>query len=187
MLLYSDQILLIEALAKQLGALMVDKNKTIATAESCTGGWVAQAITQVPGSSAWFDRGFITYSNQAKKEMLGVKVGTLNKFGAVSREVVEEMARGSAKKAKTNYSIAVSGIAGPGGGDESKPVGTVWFAWCVDGVVDSSLCVLPGERRDVRAAAVTLSLQGLLVRIKRSLEQAALPQKELPAILDESQ
>ena len=125
MLLYSDQLLLIEALAKQLGVLLADKNKTIVTAESCTGGWVAQAITQVAGSSGWFDRGFITYSDRSKKEQLGVRLRTITKHGAVSREVVEEMVAGAAQKAKADFALAVSGVAGPGGGsDENFDDGT---------------------------------------------------------------
>jgi nicotinamide-nucleotide amidase len=170
MLLYTDQILLIEALATQLGALLEDKGKKVVTAESCTGGWVAQAITQVAGSSGWFDRSYVTYSNEAKREMLGVKVRSLNSDGAVSCKVVEEMALGALKKSKADFAVAISGVAGPGGGTDEKPVGTVWFAWNIAGELDSSLAVLPGERRDVRAAAVTLALQGLLVRIRKWLE-----------------
>ena len=164
MLLYSDQIMLIEALATQLGALLADKNKKIVTAESCTGGWVSQAITQVAGSSLWFDRTYVTYSNDAKRQMLGVKQRTLSKHGAVSQAVVEEMAVGALKKSEADFSVAISGIAGPDGGTEEKPVGTVWLAWNIRGEVDSSMVVLPGGRRDVRAAAVTLALQGLLIR-----------------------
>ncbi len=178
MLLYSDQIMLIEALATQLGTLLADKDKKIVTAESCTGGWVSQAITQVAGSSGWFDRSFVTYSNDAKRQMLGVKVRTLNKFGAVSQQVVEEMAAGAIKKSGADFAVAISGIAGPGGGTEDKPVGTVWLGWSIAGEVDSAMAVLPGDRRDVRAAAVTLALQGLLVRIRRWL--AALPEPEEP-------
>jgi len=190
MLLYSDQVLLIEALASQLGLLLADKNKKIATAESCTGGWVAEAITQVAGSSEWFDRGFVTYSNDSKKQMLGVKLRTLNQQGAVSQKAVEEMAVGALKKSKAQFSVAISGIAGPSGGTDEKPVGTVWLAWNIEGVVDSSLAMLPGERRDVRAAAVTLALQGLLVRLRKcpALGKAAQEKtKELPDLLDGSQ
>ena len=133
MLLYSDQVLLIEALATQLGALLTDQDKKIVTVESCTGGWVSQAITQVAGSSGWFDRAYISYSNQAKRDMLGVKVRTLNKYGAVSRAVVEEMAAGALKKSGADFSVAISGIAGPDGGTDDKPVGTVWLAWHVGG------------------------------------------------------
>lgn len=194
MLLYSDQIMLIEALATQLGALLADKNKKIVTAESCTGGWVAQAITQVPGSSLWFDRSFVTYSNDAKRQMLGVKLRTLNRSGAVSREVVEEMTIGALKKSAADFSVAISGIAGPDGGTEEKPVGTVWFAWNIAGEVDSSMALLPGSRRDVRAAAVTLALQGLLVRIRKWLADhpgvvtgTGSAEKELTQLLDESE
>ncbi|WP_290583523.1 CinA family protein [Ketobacter sp.] len=194
MLLYSDQIMLIEALATQLGALLADKNKKIVTAESCTGGWVAQAITQVPGSSLWFDRSFVTYSNDAKRQMLGVKLRTLNRSGAVSREVVEEMASGALKKSAADFSVAISGIAGPDGGTEEKPVGTVWFAWDIAGEVDSSMALLPGSRRDVRAAAVTLALQGLLVRIRKWLADhpgavsgTGFAEKELTQLLDDSE
>lgn len=187
MLLYNDQVMLIEAMATQLGALLADQNKKVVTAESCTGGWVSQAITQVAGSSGWFDRAYVTYSNDAKREMLSVKQRTLTKFGAVSRETVEEMAIGALKKSSADFAVAISGIAGPDGGTEEKPVGTVWLAWNIAGEVESSLAVLPGCRRDVRAAAVTLALQGLLVRIRKSLqEQAAIAaQKELPVLLDE--
>ncbi|RLU02784.1 MAG: nicotinamide-nucleotide amidohydrolase family protein [Ketobacter sp.] len=184
--------MLIEALATQLGALLADKNKKIVTAESCTGGWVSQAITQVAGSSLWFDRTYVTYSNDAKRQMLGVKQRTLSKHGAVSQAVVEEMAVGALKKSEADFSVAISGIAGPDGGTEEKPVGTVWLAWNIKGEVDSSMVVLPGGRRDVRAAAVTLALQGLLVRIRKWLadhpgcqvvEQTV--EKELTQSLDE--
>ena len=195
MLLYSDQVLLIEALATQLGALLTDQDKKIVTAESCTGGWVSQAITQVAGSSGWFDRAYISYSNQAKRDMLGVKVRTLNKYGAVSQAVVEEMAAGALKKSGADFSVAISGIAGPDGGTDDKPVGTVWLAWDVGGQLDASLAVLPGSRRDVRAAAVTLALQGLLVRIRRWLAEQPSPaalsttaqKKELTQLLDDSE
>lgn len=191
MLLYTDQVMLIEALSKQLGALLADSGHKIATAESCTGGWVAEAITQVPGSSEWFDRGFVAYSNEAKREMLSVKVRTLNKFGAVSENTVLEMAAGAVKKSNAIFSVAISGIAGPGGGSEDRPVGTVWFAWNVDGQLDASLAQLPGERRDVRAAAVTLALQGLLVRIRNWLALQPVidiePEKDLPTLLDETE
>ena len=110
--------MLIEALATQLGALLADKNKKIVTAESCTGGWVSQAITQVAGSSLWFDRTYVTYSNDAKRQMLGVKQRTLSKHGAVSQAVVEEMAVGALKKSEADFSVAISGIAGPDGGTE---------------------------------------------------------------------
>lgn len=188
MLLYNDQIMLIEALSTQLGSLLAGQNKKIVTAESCTGGWVSQAITQVAGSSGWFDRSYVTYSNEAKREMLGVKLRTLNKYGAVSPEVVQEMAAGALKKSGAEFSVAISGIAGPDGGSDEKPVGTVWLAWNIAGKGDSSLAILPGTRRDIRAAAVTLALQGLLVRIRKWLSEQdteAESEKELPQQLDE--
>lgn len=166
MLTFSDQSLLIEALSTQLGKLLSGRGLYIVTAESCTGGWIGAALTQIPGSSAWFDRGFITYSNEAKREMLGVRAKTLNQYGAVSRQVVEEMAKGALKKSRGTFSVAVSGIAGPAGETDEKPVGTVWIGWCIQGKVDSALFCLPGDRQQVRAATVSLALQGLLVRIR---------------------
>ena len=185
MLTFSDQSLLIEALATQLGKVLTDRGLYIAAAESCTGGWVSAAITQIPGSSTWFDRGYVTYSNEAKREMLGVRAKTLDTQGAVSRAVVEEMAKGALKKSRATFSVAISGIAGPDGGSEEKPVGTVWMAWCIQGKVDSALFCLPGDRQDVRAAAVSLALQGLLVRIRDWLNLQ--PQEELPAVLEQSE
>jgi nicotinamide-nucleotide amidase len=131
-------------------------------AESCTGGGVAAALTDLAGSSAWFDRGFVTYSNQAKQEMLGVSAETLAKFGAVSRETVTEMARGALLHSGAQLSVAISGIAGPGGGTPDKPVGTVWIAWATPGLVDAVWRHLPGDRAAVRAAAVDVALHGLL-------------------------
>lgn len=187
MLLYTDQIMLIEALSKQLGTLLADTGYKVATAESCTGGWVAQSITQVEGASQWFDRGFVAYSNEAKRQMLSVKVRTLNKFGSVSEKVAQEMAFGAVKKSNANFGVAITGVAGPSGAEEDKPVGTVWLAWNIEGEVDSSRLQLPGERRDIRAAAVTLAMQGLLVRVRSWLDEKALEQKELPATLDETE
>ncbi|HVL00980.1 MAG TPA: nicotinamide-nucleotide amidase [Dongiaceae bacterium] len=166
MLTHSDQTLLIEALATQLGSLLRGRGLYVVTAESCTGGWVAESITQVAGSSGWFDRAFVTYSNDAKREMLGVRPKTLEQHGAVSKAVVEEMAKGALKRSRGTFAVAISGIAGPDGGSEEKPVGTVWLAWSIQGRVDSCQVCLPGERRDVRSAAVSLALQGLLVRIR---------------------
>ena len=116
-------------LAEQLGRILKTSEKKIATAESCTGGWIAEAITEVPGSSAWFDRGFVTYSNAAKVQMLGVRKETLEHFGAVSAEAVKEMAEGALARSEADCVCAVSGIAGPEGGTPDKPVGTVFMAW----------------------------------------------------------
>lgn len=170
MLSFSDQSLLIEALATQLGALLRDRCLYVVTAESCTGGWIAEAVTQIAGSSGWFDRGFVTYSNEAKREMLGVRPKTLDQHGAVSRAVVEEMVKGALKRSRGTFAVAVSGVAGPDGGTEDKPVGTVWLAWSIQGRVDSCQVWLPGDRRDVRSATVSLALQGLLARIRDWLD-----------------
>lgn len=152
-----------ETLARLAGALQA-RRRWLATAESCTGGGIAAALTDTPGSSAWFDRGFVTYSNEAKQDMLGVSGETLRRFGAVSRETVSEMAAGAIARSRAGLSVAVSGIAGPGGGTPEKPVGTVWIAWAHDGGVDAVCEHFPGDRAAVRAATVDAALAGLLVR-----------------------
>jgi nicotinamide-nucleotide amidase len=138
----------------------------LACAESCTGGGIAAALTDVAGSSAWFDRGFVTYSNQAKRDMLGVSAETLAQFGAVSRETVLEMATGALTHSTAQLSVAVSGIAGPGGGSVDKPVGTVWLAWASAGEVVAVCEHFDGDRAAVRAAAVDAALRGLLERVR---------------------
>jgi nicotinamide-nucleotide amidase len=153
----------LEQLARLVARRLVETGLVLATAESCTGGWVAQLLTSVPGSSAWFDRGFVTYSNASKEEMLGVSVGTLASHGAVSEETVLEMARGALANSRATISLSVSGIAGPGGGSEEKPVGTVWFAWCLAGggsVARQELFL--GDRQEVRSQAAAEALQGVL-------------------------
>jgi len=154
-----------DELAAHLGKALEGLGVLISTAESCTGGGVSAAITSVPGSSAWFDRGFVVYSNEAKRKMLAVKVTTLKKHGAVSKAVVEEMAKGAIKKSNATFSVAISGLAGPDGGTEEKPVGLVWVAWAVEGQVDATRMVFPGDRAAVRSGAVAMALQGLLVRV----------------------
>jgi nicotinamide-nucleotide amidase len=145
----------LEALAAALGAELLRRDWTLATAESCTGGWAAQAITAVAGSSAWFERGFVTYSNEAKTEMLGVRPDTLARFGAVSEETVCEMASGVLRNSHAQAAFAISGIAGPGGGSASKPVGTVCFAWATTGrPVRLATRRFDGDRRMVRIQAV---------------------------------
>jgi nicotinamide-nucleotide amidase len=111
---------------EQVAECLIQQGKMLATAESCTGGWVAKCCTDLAGSSVWFDRGFVTYSNEAKQDQLGVEAATLEKNGAVSLPVVEEMAFGALKFSRADFSIAITGIAGPGGGSAQKPVGTVW-------------------------------------------------------------
>ncbi|GHL16694.1 hypothetical protein ECZU23_51370 [Escherichia coli] len=116
-------------LSEQVGQALKARGATVTTAESCTGGWVAKVITDIAGSSAWFERGFVTYSNEAKAQMIGVREETLAQRGAVSEPVVVEMAIGALKAARADYAVSISGIAGPDGGSEEKPVGTVWFAF----------------------------------------------------------
>ena len=146
-------------LAEQLGRLLSVKNMQITAAESCTGGGIAQAITEVPGSSAWFDRGFVTYSNLAKQQMLGVSEQTLSKFGAVSDATIKEMLTGALQQSVADYAIAVSGIAGPGGGTPDKPVGTVFFGWVQKpDIIQTSRQLFSGNRQDVRSQAVVYAL-----------------------------
>jgi nicotinamide-nucleotide amidase len=150
-------------LAHIIGQKLHAKGWMLATAESCTGGWVAQVITAIPGSSAWFDRGFVTYSNQAKQDMLGVNDATLEAHGAVSEETVKEMAAGALAHSRAHISVALSGIAGPGGGSPRKPVGTVCIGWATnDSAPLSTTCRLTGDREEVRSRAVAAALRGLI-------------------------
>jgi nicotinamide-nucleotide amidase len=152
----------ITALARSLGLRCRRRRVVLATAESCTGGGVATAITRISGSAKWFDRGFVTYSNDAKHEMLGVKRATLARHGAVSEAVAREMARGALERSPADVAVAVTGIAGPTGGSRSKPVGTMWFAWAHrGGLVQTRHFRFPGNRVQVRIATVYVALQGL--------------------------
>jgi nicotinamide-nucleotide amidase len=155
-------------LAMRVGEGLLERRLMLATAESCTGGWVAQIVTSVAGSSQWFERGFVCYSNQAKSEMLGVRAETLSRYGAVSEEVVREMAEGALRYSQAQVSLAISGIAGPGGDAPGKPVGTVCLAWAVAGrVVLSRTDHFSGNRTAVRWQAVIASLTGLLGLLER--------------------
>jgi nicotinamide-nucleotide amidase len=138
---------------------------TLSTAESCTGGWIAKCCTDRAGSSDWFERGFVTYSNKAKTEMLGVDEAVLEEAGAVSREAALQMAVGAQSAAGTDVAVAVTGIAGPGGGSADKPVGSVWVAWSINGSVDAELKQFPGDREAVRRQTVVYALQGLTDRL----------------------
>ncbi|MDP2133764.1 MAG: CinA family protein [Sulfuritalea sp.] len=154
------------ALSESVGAACLQRRLLIATAESCTGGWTAQVITHTSGSSAWFERGFVTYANAAKIEMLGVRPETLAEFGAVSPETAAEMAAGALKNSNAMISLAITGIAGPTGGSPGKPVGTVCFAWCrVGEAADAETAVFAGNREAVRRQAVLHALRGLLKRL----------------------
>ena len=150
-------------IAERLGLSLKAAGLTIATAESCTGGWIAQVITDVPGSSSWFDRGFVTYSNAAKIEMLGVKPQTLEVYGAVSQETAIEMAFGALAHSHADRAIAVTGIAGPDGGTAEKPVGTVYIAWADNnGLTKALKNQFEGDRRQIRMQTVIAALEGCL-------------------------
>jgi nicotinamide-nucleotide amidase len=149
------------AQAHRLGRLLLATGYRVTAAESCTGGWIAKALTDVAGSSAWFERGYVTYSNDAKREMLAVPAATLAVHGAVSDAVVRAMAAGARAAAQADCAIAVSGVAGPGGGTPTKPVGTVWFAWETPAGVWTRHAVFDGDRENVRRQAVAMALDGL--------------------------
>lgn len=156
----------LEQLAARLGEALQARGWQLVTAESCTGGWLAQVVTAIPGSSAWFDRGFVTYSNQAKREMLGVRAETLAISGAVSGATVCEMAAGALGHSQAQVAVAISGVAGPGGGSPEKPVGRVWLAWVLSGQAPEAVTMdFPGARQAVRAQAVEAALLGLLDRL----------------------
>lgn len=135
----------------------------LVSAESCTGGWLGQVVTMVPGSSTWYERGFITYSNISKQEMLGVRYGTLEQFGAVSVQTAYEMAMGAVTNSHAQVGVSITGIAGPDGGTETKPVGTVCFAWVIkEGLAHSETHLLRGDRGTIRHQSVTIALQGVI-------------------------
>jgi nicotinamide-nucleotide amidase len=148
--------------AERRGAELKQRGLMIATAESCTGGWIAQAITAVPGSSEWFERGYVTYTYISKREMLGVRSETLGTHGAVSEETVREMALGAVERSHAQVSVAVSGTAGPSGGSPGKPVGTVCFAWAIENAVESETRHFGGDREAVRRQSVVHALTRVL-------------------------
>jgi nicotinamide-nucleotide amidase len=152
-------------LAARLGAAALARGAMIATAESCTGGLVAGAITAIAGSSTWFERGFVTYSNLAKEQQLGVAPSTIERFGAVSEETARAMAQGAVRGAAAQWAVAVTGIAGPDGGSPDKPVGTVWFAWAGPGLLETLWRQFEGDRTAVREASVRVALEGLVDRL----------------------
>ena len=153
----------LEKLAEQVGLRLIDRGEMLATAESCTRGWVAQSLTAIAGSSDWFERGFVTYSNEAKQEMLGVARETLDRHGAVSVATAQAMAQGALRRSRADWSVAITGIAGPTGGSPDKPVGTVCFGWAgPDGFTTTELCHLAGSRAEVRAQSVAYALHGVL-------------------------
>ncbi|MDR9435857.1 MAG: nicotinamide-nucleotide amidohydrolase family protein [Thiohalophilus sp.] len=161
----TDEMLL--ALAHRVSERLEPQSLSLATAESCTGGWIAKLLTDVPGCSAWFERGFVTYSNEAKQELLAVPAAVLDEDGAVSEPTVRAMAEGALRHSRADLALSVSGIAGPGGGRPDKPLGLVWFGWAqrVAGEaaqVSSEHQVYNGNRDDVRRQAVVRALEGIL-------------------------
>ena len=152
----------LEANLTQISLELLKHSHLLATAESCTGGMIAAACTDLAGSSQWFERGFVTYSNAAKVEMLGVPAALIEQEGAVSEAVARAMADGALAHSQAHVSLAVTGVAGPTGGSEAKPVGTVWFAWCVGGETHSEMQHFAGDRAAIRAATVRYALQRLL-------------------------
>jgi nicotinamide-nucleotide amidase len=149
----------------RLSAILQEKGWMLATAESCTGGLIAAACTEVSGSSTWFERGFVTYSYESKTDMLGVDSALIATHGAVSEVVARAMAFGAVRQSRAQVSVAVTGIAGPTGGTDDKPVGTVWFGFMVDGVLTSETRRFDGDRAAVRAATVQHALASLLSRL----------------------
>ncbi len=151
------------SLSERIGKALRERSLTLATAESCTGGWAAEVVTHTSGSSEWFERGFVTYSNEAKIEMLGVRPATLAAHGAVSREVAREMAAGALKNSKALISLAITGIAGPTGGSPDKPVGTVCFACCRKGEAPvAETRHYEGDRENIRKLSVIHALETVL-------------------------
>ncbi|MFA5371817.1 MAG: nicotinamide-nucleotide amidohydrolase family protein [Sideroxydans sp.] len=162
-----------DILAAQVGGALKAHGLMLATAESCTGGGVAQAITGIAGSSAWFERGFITYSNLSKQQMLGVAEATLITYGAVSEATVRAMVAGALRHSEAQVALAVSGVAGPDGGTPDKPVGTVWFAWGLkNGMTFARLHQLQGGRDKVRAQAVHIALLGVSELLQQTASTA---------------
>lgn len=162
------------SLAESLGRRLLHSGMKVTTAESCTGGGVAHALTAVPGSSQWFDAGFVTYANAAKERLLGVSPETLTAEGAVSESVVIQMAEGALEFAEADLAVAVSGIAGPDGGSEDKPVGTVWLAWAARSGFGEARCLhFAGDREACRDQAIEEALLGLLRQLDNSEADSA--------------
>lgn len=162
-----------QALAKKVGQKLMSSRNLLVTAESCTGGWVAQAVTSISGSSQWFDRGFITYSNAAKQEILGVRRQTLERHGAVSEQSAREMALGALERSQAGIALAVTGVAGPSGGTAAKPVGMVCFAWArAPGALRSETCYFKGGRESVRKQSVIRALEGVIELLEEKTAKA---------------
>jgi nicotinamide-nucleotide amidase len=157
--------------AEQLAELFLKSSSKLVTAESCTGGGLAEILTRIPGSSTWFERGFVTYSNESKKELLSVPIETLEQFGAVSEETAIAMAEGAIENSHADYSVSITGIAGPDGGTGDKPVGTVCFGWSKRGESErSTRIIFDGDRLKIREQACMLAMQGLIDFLQKDLE-----------------
>lgn len=163
--------------AEQLAELFLKCSSNMVTAESCTGGGLAEILTRIPGSSAWFERGFVTYSNEAKMELLSVPLETLEQYGAVSEETAIAMAKGALENSHADYSVSITGIAGPDGGSEDKPIGTVCFAWTQRNIsssensVTTTRIIFEGNRIKIREQACMLAMQGLIDLLQKELEK----------------
>jgi nicotinamide-nucleotide amidase len=155
----------LKKLTRKLAKTLTEHNLSIVTAESCTGGWLAKCFTDLAGSSAWFDRGFVTYSNASKQDMLGVSKASLEKYGAVSEQVAKEMAQGALKNSQADIAVAITGIAGPDGGTNDKPVGTVWIAWAKADNTFSQQFKFEGKREQIRYQSIIESINGIISTI----------------------
>lgn len=156
-------------LTAKIAGLLSERNWKMATAESCAGGWIAKCCTDMAGSSAWFDRGYITYSYSAKEQMLGVSADDLLKYGAVSEEIARQMATGAKRNSDVDVTVSATGIAGPGGGMPEKPVGLVHFGWCIgERPVSTDAAVFKGDRMCVRQQTVLHALEGIILRMDGS-------------------
>jgi len=156
-------------LSEHLGQMLKARHWRVATAESCSGGGVAAAITSVPGSSDWFEYGLVSYANSAKQKLLGVKAETLLRQGSVSAQTVAEMAQGCISLSGANLAVAISGVAGPSGGSLDKPVGTVWFAWLIVGQSPNLEChFFNGTRQEIQSQAVKCALEGLIRQLEKN-------------------
>jgi nicotinamide-nucleotide amidase len=160
----------VAALVAELAQLLPRRGWMMATAESCTGGMIAAACTDRAGSSEWFDRGFVTYSNEAKCDMLGVDAAQIAEHGAVSQVVARAMAHGAARQSRARVAVAVTGVAGPSGGSADKPVGTVWFGFMIDGMLSGAQRQFDGDRAAVRAATVRHALERLVALVRATPE-----------------
>lgn len=160
----------LEERAAAVGKALRVRGERLAVAESCTGGWLAQVLTAIPGSSDWFERGFVSYANAAKVEMLGVSPATLDRHGAVSEACARAMAEGALMHSRGDWALAITGIAGPSGGSPDKPVGTVWFAWTGPRTpVAAAVCRFTGDRAEVRARSVAFALETLASLLGQSV------------------